>query len=66
MALNSGKSIVGCNWLVALRYKITQPKERGEFEINQQNVNSRKTICEISPEEKQSPEFQQVIGEIPK
>ena len=34
VAPNSGKSIVGRYWLVALRYKITQPMERGECEIN--------------------------------
>ena len=34
IALNSGKSIVGRDWLVALRYKINQPIERGECVIN--------------------------------
>ena len=58
MAPNSGKSIVDRDWLVALRYKITQSIERGECEINQQSVNS--------PEEKQSSEVQKLIGEFPK
>ena len=39
VAPNSGKSIVGRDWLVALRYKITQPIERGECEVNNQSVN---------------------------
>ena len=66
MALNSGKSIVGRDWLVALCSKITQPIEKGECEIIQQSVNSSKTICEISPEEKQSPEIKQLMGDFPK
>ena len=66
LASNSGKSIVGRDWLVALRYKITQPIERGECRINQQNVDNSQIICEISPEEKQSPEVQQLIREFPK
>ena len=63
---NSAKSIVGRDWLVALRYKITQPIERGECEVNQKNVNSNKMVNEISPEEKPSPEVQQLMGEFPK
>ena len=63
VAPNSGKSIVGRDWLVALRYKSTQPIERGECRINQQTENNGKIICEISPEEKQSPEVQQLIRE---
>ena len=66
VALNSGKSIVGRDWLVALCSKITQPIEKGECEIIQQSVNSSKTICEISPEEKQSPEIKQLMGDFPK
>ena len=66
IAPNSGKSIVGRDWLVALRYKINQPIERGECVINQQIVNSNKLLGEISPEEKQNPEVQQLAREFPK
>ena len=66
VAPNSGKSIVGRDWLVALRYKITQPTERGECKINKQNVNCKESICEISPGEKQNPEVQQLVREFPK
>ena len=38
VASNAVKSIVGHDWLVALRYKITQPIERGECKINKQNA----------------------------
>ena len=34
VAPNSGKSIIGRDWLIALRYKITQPIERGECNVN--------------------------------
>ena len=36
VAPNSGKSIVGRDWLVAFRYKITQPIEKCENNINKQ------------------------------
>ena len=62
VASNSGKSIVGRDWLVALRYKITQPIKRGECKINQQNEGCKESIFEISPEEKQNPEVQQLVG----
>ena len=35
VAPNSGKPIVGRDWLVDLRYKMNQPIERGECVINQ-------------------------------
>ena len=57
---------MGRDWLVALRYKITQPIERGESKINKQNVNCKESICEISPEENQNPEFHQIVREFPK
>ena len=63
VAPNSGKSIVGRDWLVALRYKITQPIERGECKVNAKTVNCNKSICEISPEEKRSPEIRHIEGE---
>ena len=66
IARNSGKSIVGHDWLVALRYKINQPLERGECVSNQQIIYSNKLIGEISPEEKQNPEVQQLPKEFPK
>ena len=66
VAPNSGISIVGRDWIVALRYKITQPIERGECKINKQNVNCKESICEKSPEEKQNPEVQQLVRDFPK
>ena len=66
IAPNSGKSIVGRDWLVALRYKINQPIEKGECVINQLIVNNNKVKNEISPEEKQNPEVQQLTREFPK
>ena len=66
IAPNSGKSIVGRDRVVALRYKISQPIERGECVTNQQIVNSNKLIGEISPEEKQNPKVQQITREFPK
>ena len=65
VAPNSGKTIVGRDWLVALRYKITKPIERGECKANSQSVNSNKVICEISPENQQNPQVQQLQGEVP-
>ena len=66
VAPNSGKSIVGRDWLVALRYKKTQPIEKGECEVNNQSVNSDNLICEASPENQQSPQVQQLQREFPK
>ena len=66
VAPTSGKSIVGRDWLVALRYKSTQPLERSECKINKQNVNSKQPICEIRPGEKQNPEVQHLVREFPK
>ena len=66
VAPNSGKSIVGRDWLVALRYKITQPIERGECEVNNQSVNSVNFVREVNPENQQSPQVQQLQGEFPK
>ena len=63
VAPNSGKSIVGRDWLAALRYKITQPIGRGESKVNAKTVNGNISFCEISPEEKRSPEIRQVGGE---
>ena len=63
---NAGKSIVVRDWLVGLRYKFTQPIERGECKINKQNAGCKESIFEISPEEKQIPEVQYFVGEFPK
>ena len=40
VAPNSGKSIVGRDWLIALRYQIKQPIESAECERTTQVVNS--------------------------
>ena len=66
VATNSGKSIVDLDWVVALRYQITQPMERDECEVNTQDVKCKARICEMNPEEKQSAEFQQLVWELPK
>ena len=52
VAPNSGKSIVGRDWLVALRYKITQPIERCECKMKKQIVNCKEPVCEMSSEKK--------------
>ena len=57
---------MGRDWLVALRYKITQLIERGECKTNKQFVNCEKPVCKISPEKKQNPEVQQLVREFPK
>ena len=41
VAPNAGKSIVSHDWLVALRYRISQPIERGESEKLIQNASKR-------------------------
>ena len=65
VAPNSGKSIVGRDWLVALRNKITQPIERGECKIHKQSLKCEESINEISPEKRLNPEVQQLVGEFP-
>ena len=65
VAPNSGKSIIGRDWLIALRYKIRQPIERGECKVNTEFVKCAKAVSEISPEENISPEIQQVMREFP-
>ena len=65
VAPKSGKSIVGRDWLVALRYKIAQPIERGECSVKTKTINCNKLIREISSEEKRSPEIMQLGGEFP-
>ena len=64
MAPNSGKSIIGRDWLIALRYKITQPIERGKCNVNTKFTECAEVVNEISPEEKISPEVQ-IMREIP-
>ena len=59
----SRKSIVRRDWIVALRYKITQPTERGECKINKQSLKCEDSINEISPEKRLNPEVQQLVGE---
>ena len=65
VAPNSGKSIIGRDWLIALRYKISQPIERGECKVNTKAGDDPRAINEISPEESISPEVQQIMGEFP-
>ena len=65
VAPNSGKSIIGRDWLIALRYKITQPIERGECNVNTKFTEYAEAVNEISPEEKISPEVQQIMREFP-
>ena len=78
VAPNSGKSIVGRDWLVALRYRINQPIERGECEgidknvncvhpVNEvKNVNCVNSTNEAESEGQLSPEIKQLIGDFPK
>ena len=47
VAPNSGKSIVGRDWLVALRYRINQPIERGECEGIDKNVKCVHPVNEV-------------------
>ena len=42
-----GKSIIGRDWLIALRYQIKQPIESGECERNTQVVNNDKIVNNI-------------------
>ena len=65
VAPNSGKSIIGRDWLIALRYKITQPIERGECNVNTKFTECAEAVNEISPEEQISPEVQQIMREFP-
>ena len=58
VAPNSGKPIIGCDWLIDLRYKISQPIERGECKVNAEFVKCAEALNEISPEENISPEDQ--------
>ena len=41
VAPNSGKSIVGQHWLVAVRYRILQLIKSGECKVNTQSVSER-------------------------
>ena len=50
VAPNSGKSIVGRDWLIALRYQIKQPIESGECERTTQVVNSDRSVNNIKCE----------------
>ena len=65
VAPNSGKSIIGRDWLIALRYKITQSIERGECNVNTKFTECAEAVNEISPEEKINPEVQQIMREFP-
>ena len=78
VAPNSGKSIVGRDWLVALRYRIDQPIELGECERIDKNVNCVHPVNEVKNvirvnsvneaecEGQLSPEIKQLKGDFPK
>ena len=78
VAPNSGKSIVGRDWLVALRYRINKPIERGEcggidknvncvHHVNEvKTVNCVHSVNEAESEEQLGPEIKQLMGEFPK
>ena len=55
VARNSGKSFVVGDWLVALRYKITQPIERGECKINKQYEGGKESFFEKKSRRKTKP-----------
>ena len=68
VAPNIGKSIIGIigrDWLIALRYKISQPIETDECKVNTEVVNDAKVINETGPEERVSTEVQQILREFP-
>ena len=65
VAPNTGKSIIGCDWLITLRYRICQPIERGECKVNIKIVKCAEAVTEISPAEKISPEVKQIMREFP-
>ena len=66
VAPNSGKSIVGRDWLVAPRYKTTQSIERGEWcKINKQSFKCEESFNQISPEKRLNPEVQQLVRKVP-
>ena len=65
VAPNNGKSIFDRDWLIALRYIISQPIERGECKVNTKFVMCAEAVYEISPEEKTSPVVQQRVREFP-
>ena len=50
VAPNSGKSIVGRDWLIALRYQIKQPIESGECERTTHAVNNDTSVNNIKCE----------------
>ena len=59
VAKKGAKSIVGRDWLTALKYKIDQPNTRGENIVNS-------ISCENpNPEIKLSPEAKQLVEEFP-
>ena len=65
VAPNSGNSIVGRDWLIALRCQIKQATEINEGERTTQAVKFDGSINIVNPEEKVSPEIQQGIGKFP-
>ena len=65
VAPNSGKSKIDRDWLIALRYQIRHPIERGECKVNTKFAMCAEAVNEISPEEKISSEVQQIMEEFP-
>ena len=65
VAPNSEKSIVGRDWLIALRCQIKQATESGECERTTQAVKFDGSINFVNPKEKVSLEVQQGIGKFP-
>ena len=59
VAKKGAKSIVGRDWLTALKYKIEQPMTRGESIVISISCES------ANPEIKLSPEANQLVGEFP-
>ena len=59
VAKKGAKSIVGRDWLTALKYKIEQPMTRGENIVNSISCES------ANPEIKLSPEANQLVEEFP-
>ena len=59
VAKKGAKSIVGRDWLTALKYKIEQPMTRGENIVNSISCES------ANPEIKLSPDAEQLVEEFP-
>ena len=67
VAHSSRKSIVGRDWLVVLRYKITQPVERGECRINKPSIMCKESISRETKSRGKTKknEVHQLVREVP-